>query len=533
MEHKTFPCLVIKADEEQGIVDAVFAVMGNIDLGLDVIHPGAFTKTFMEQGRKVKVLDQHRTDSTEAVIGKPLELREIGVDELPATLKAEYPQATGGAFARVQMLMDTYLGREVFIRLRDQALNEWSFGYDALDVDYETVTLNGKQEEIRNLRTLKLYEISPVIWGMNPATTTTGAKAKQEEEKPYDIFQDGDEYCVYRVDEDGNQMGDSLGCHPTREEAEDQLQAILISEAEDEQGKDKGATGKAGLPLAPRERAWDASAAEGRVRSWAGGEDDTDWAKYRQAFFWYDSGAADQFGSYKLPFADVIGGELQAVPRGIFAVAAVLQGARGGTSIPAGDVSSIKSKVNSYYAAMRSEFNDDSIVPPWDKAWDIIDRFMREYYKEGGVGEPTIDDVKAATVHAFEKYYMLLGSTGTISTSSDNIVWVGTSVGIGSDSTTHVSSQSIVRNEEEKVGRVLSARNAGRIVTALMGLIDVLEAAGIDIPKYGSEEEEEEEEEKLSNELADKLEKDGAGPEFPPTLLIEIERELLELAMED
>jgi len=43
MERKTFPAFVTKVDEAEGIIEAVFAVFGNIDQGDDVIHAGAFT----------------------------------------------------------------------------------------------------------------------------------------------------------------------------------------------------------------------------------------------------------------------------------------------------------------------------------------------------------------------------------------------------------------------------------------------------------------------------------------------------------
>jgi len=46
-----------------------------------------------------------------------------------------------------------------------------------------------------------------------------------------------------------------------------------------------------------------------------------------------------------LQFADVIGQTLTAMPRGIFAVAGVLAGARGGVDIPADEQDAIKAKV--------------------------------------------------------------------------------------------------------------------------------------------------------------------------------------------
>ena len=179
-EYKTFPATVVGVDEEQGIVETIFAVFGNIDEGLDIVHPGSFTKTFVERGLKVKVLDHHNAHSILDVIGKPIELRELGHDELPPGLLEKYPEATGGAYSKVQMLMDTPEGRGAFVRLKEKAVDEWSFGFDVLDSDYSKAIKNDKNVTVRNLRTIKLYELSPVIWGMNSATTTLGAKGTED-----------------------------------------------------------------------------------------------------------------------------------------------------------------------------------------------------------------------------------------------------------------------------------------------------------------------------------------------------------------
>jgi hypothetical protein len=124
--------------------------------------------------------------------------------------------------------------------------------------------------------------------------------------------------------------------------------------------------GAAGLPLADRDRAWDASAARSRM---AGDGDDLDTATYRRGHFYLDPDAdPETAGAYKLPFADKIDGTLTAIPKGLFAVAGALGGARGGVSIPDSEKDRIRSKVSAYYAAMRRKFDDDTIVPPWDDA---------------------------------------------------------------------------------------------------------------------------------------------------------------------
>lgn len=121
------------------------------------------------------------------------------------------------------------------------------------------------------------------------------------------------------------------------------------------------------LPLAPRGRSWDADGAEQRVRRAAtNGDGDIDFNQYGRSFLWSDPEKPDEITGYKLQYADIINGQLQAVPRALFAIAAVLQGSRGGTNIPAADQNRIKGIVSRYYGKMASAFEDDSIVAPWE-----------------------------------------------------------------------------------------------------------------------------------------------------------------------
>ena len=105
------------------------------------------------------------------------------------------------------------------------------------------------------------------------------------------------------------------------------------------------------LPLADRDREWDGDAAEKRVRAWAKAQDEPN-EKYRDAHVWYDADAKENFTAYKLLIADVIDGRLKAVPRGVFAAAAVMQGSRGGVDVPDKDRDRIKSHLAKYYAKL-------------------------------------------------------------------------------------------------------------------------------------------------------------------------------------
>ena len=112
------------------------------------------------------------------------------------------------------------------------------------------------------------------------------------------------------------------------------------------------------LPLTDRDREWDGDAAERRVRRWAGADDEPN-EKYRDAHVWYDADAKDNFTGYKLLIADVVGGKLQAVPRAVFAAAAVMQGSRGGIDVPDKDRDRIRSHLAKYYKKLNE-------TPPWE-----------------------------------------------------------------------------------------------------------------------------------------------------------------------
>ncbi|OBF39618.1 hypothetical protein A5724_08030 [Mycobacterium sp. ACS1612] len=113
------------------------------------------------------------------------------------------------------------------------------------------------------------------------------------------------------------------------------------------------------LPLADRGREWDGDAAEKRVRKWAGAEEEPN-EKYRDAHVWYDNDKKTNFTAYKLLIADVVGGKLEVVPRGVMAAGAIMDGARGGVDLPKDDVDRVKSHLAKYYKKMGE-------TAPWER----------------------------------------------------------------------------------------------------------------------------------------------------------------------
>lgn len=159
MEHKTVAFELASVDFEGRTFEGHAAVFGNIDQGGDIVHQGAFTKTLAERGGKVKLLWQHNPHEP---IGRPLEMRE---------------DATG-LFVKA-IISDTARGRDALALLRDGAIGEMSIGYDALDKDYSQDKTGGEERTVRNLRTIKLWEISLVSFPMNEAARVTALKEQE------------------------------------------------------------------------------------------------------------------------------------------------------------------------------------------------------------------------------------------------------------------------------------------------------------------------------------------------------------------
>jgi len=155
-EYKTFDFQVKAFDYEGRTVEGYASVFGNLDLGRDIVEPGAFAKTLVERGNKVRFLWQH--DQREP-IGRPIEMRE---DDHGLFIKA--------------IVSDTGRGRDALALLRDGAISGLSIGYDAIPGATE-YTKGADGESVRLLKELRLWEFSLVSMPMNEEATVTALKA--------------------------------------------------------------------------------------------------------------------------------------------------------------------------------------------------------------------------------------------------------------------------------------------------------------------------------------------------------------------
>ena len=121
---------------------------------------------------------------------------------------------------------------------------------------------------------------------------------------------------------------------------------------------DQAAPNPSALPLAPAGRKWSAAAARKRIKKWATQGGRVNWNRYARAFLYRDPKKPDRLSAFKLPIADVIKGELYAVPHGIKAAAAALEGARGGVKISRKAKAAARQWLDAYYRKMNKP-------PPW------------------------------------------------------------------------------------------------------------------------------------------------------------------------
>lgn len=149
LEIKSFP-FECKVDMDNNTFEGYAAVFGNIDSYRDVIEPGAFKKTLQESSHRVKVLWQHDPWTP---IGKPISMSE---DSKGLHVKAK--------------ISETNVGKDALVLLRDGVINELSIGYDTVKEEYD------KQNNIRKLKEIRLWEFSPVTWAANDLAVITDIK---------------------------------------------------------------------------------------------------------------------------------------------------------------------------------------------------------------------------------------------------------------------------------------------------------------------------------------------------------------------
>lgn len=159
---KQFKNINLLTDEgDKGKVSAVFSVFNEIDSDGDVVLPQSIKSGYGENG--VAMVWGH---DWKDVIGR-----------------GEIVEEDGRAVFKGQFIMDTQRGRDAYETVKAMGdIQQWSFGYEVLDSENGMFTKDGKEEvEVRYLKSLKVWEVSPVLVGANQNTHTLAVKEKNTE----------------------------------------------------------------------------------------------------------------------------------------------------------------------------------------------------------------------------------------------------------------------------------------------------------------------------------------------------------------
>ena len=154
----------VKDLDEEARTFGGLAATWDLDLGGDVIEPGAFKRTLKNWKRSKKVLpllDSHNGGSVRSVVGKLLE-----AEETKKGLDAQFE------------VIDGPDGDEVFRRVKGGYVDGLSIGYSAVKVRYPETPEEQATGVYRYLGEVKLHEVSVVLWPMNPEARIDTATAK-------------------------------------------------------------------------------------------------------------------------------------------------------------------------------------------------------------------------------------------------------------------------------------------------------------------------------------------------------------------
>lgn len=139
---------------DQGTVEALVSIFGNIDLGGDRIIAGAFTNSLQRwkaSGDPLPFIWSHEWDNPEAHIGFIQQAEER-------------PE---GLWVKAQLDIDRPFAEQVFHLLKNRRITQFSFGYTVTDAR------NVKDQDgtsVRELLEVDIFEAGPTLLGMNPAT---------------------------------------------------------------------------------------------------------------------------------------------------------------------------------------------------------------------------------------------------------------------------------------------------------------------------------------------------------------------------
>jgi HK97 family phage prohead protease len=173
-------------DDRAGIVEAYVNTMGIKDADGDIIDPAAFNAS-IRTNLPIPVLAGHDQSK---LVGKVVFAQ---------------PEKTGAGdehrlYTRMQMNMDTQAGQEAYSNIAGEFIREWSVGFNLPAGDAVVYDRAGK-ETVRRILDLDWVEVSAVIRGASPSTSTIAAKSATVKAPD-----------TYSTREEAESRADELGC---------------------------------------------------------------------------------------------------------------------------------------------------------------------------------------------------------------------------------------------------------------------------------------------------------------------------------
>lgn len=188
MEQKGLEFTNLKSEAKDRVRVGIAAVFGNVDSYDDRIHPGAFAKTLREglPSQNIKFFFNHTAVPPFASI---VDVKEISPAEMPSEIVNKYPAGTitGGlkVWREYYPASKNLMGENMLYALDKGDISQMSFAYTVVKADYSDEEIApGVTKTIRELKEVKLYEISDVYHGAN-AETIANLKGFNIEAMPY------------------------------------------------------------------------------------------------------------------------------------------------------------------------------------------------------------------------------------------------------------------------------------------------------------------------------------------------------------
>jgi len=166
ISHKIYTSDVKVIDGAEGIVEAYVNSMGVVDHDGEIIQFDAFNASIEKGGQSVAWFHDQSSPVGKVIDAAPVELGYGDYDD------EDFKK--GRLKAVMQFNMNTQRGREAFADVQFGSVKEWSVGFRSLDDNIERLS-NG--ENVRVIKALDWVEVSPVMRGASPDTSTIISKS--------------------------------------------------------------------------------------------------------------------------------------------------------------------------------------------------------------------------------------------------------------------------------------------------------------------------------------------------------------------